>query len=125
MELAKSHGIAFFIVGHVTKDGKIAGPKLLEHMVDTVLNFEGDRITSYNVCYTKLLRPFTADRDGFVMGEGAGIVILEELETAKARGAKIYAEVVGYGETCDAYHITAPAEGGEGGARAIKSYNFV
>lgn len=77
--------------------------------------------TEYNDAPDKACRPFDEGRDGFVIAEGSGIVVLEEYEHAKKRGAKIYAEVIGYGMSGDAYHITSPAENGDGGFRAMKA----
>ncbi|WP_059173011.1 beta-ketoacyl-ACP synthase II [Bacillus sp. FJAT-27445] len=115
-----SIGDAFKVIQRGDADAMVTGGTEAPITKMAVAGFCANTALSTNPDPATASRPFDKNRDGFVMGEGAGIVVLEELEHAKARGAKIYAEVVGYAATGDAYHITAPAPGGEGGVRAMK-----
>ncbi len=114
-----SIGDAFKVIQRGDADVMISGGAEAPITQLSVAGFTANTALTTNPDAATASRPFDKNRDGFVIGEGAGIVILEEYEHAKARGAKIYAEVVGYGSTGDAHHITAPAEGGEGAARAM------
>ena len=116
-----SIGEAFKIIQRGDADAMITGgtEAPITHMA--IAGFSASRALSTNDDKETACRPFQEGRDGFVMGEGAGIVVIESLDSAKARGAEIYAEIVGYGSTGDAYHITAPAPEGEGGSRAMQA----
>ena len=115
-----SIGEAFHAIKDGYADAIIAGGAEAVVARLTIAGFQNMKALSTNPDPNKASRPFDKDRDGFVMGEGAGMLILEEYEHAKARGAKIYAEFAGYGNTCDAHHVTAPDPEGAGLARAIE-----
>lgn len=117
---ASSIGDAFRVVQKGDTDIMVAGGTEACITGMTVAGFSNMTALSTNPDPKTASRPFDKNRDGFVIGEGAGVVILEELEHALARSAKIYGELVGYGATGDAYHITTPAPNGEGGGRAMK-----
>ncbi|SDQ88444.1 3-oxoacyl-[acyl-carrier-protein] synthase II [Virgibacillus subterraneus] len=117
---ANSIGDAFKAIERGDADYIIAGGTEAPITNMAFAGFSSAKALSTNEDPKKASRPFDLDRDGFVMGEGAGILILETLESAQERGAHIYGEIVGYGATGDAYHITAPAENGEGAARAMQ-----
>ena len=115
-----SIGDAFKAIQRGDADAMVTGGAEAPITKMAVAGFCANTALSTNPDQNSASRPFDKDRDGFVIGEGAGVIVLEELEYAQKRGAKIYAEIIGYGSTGDAYHITAPAPGGEGGARAMK-----
>lgn len=115
-----SIGDAFKVIQRGDADAMITGGAEAPITKMAVAGFCANTALSTNPDPNTASRPFDVNRDGFVIGEGAGIIILEDLEFAQKRGATIYCEIVGYGSTGDAYHITAPAPGGEGGARAMK-----
>jgi len=116
-----SIGEAFKIIQRGAADAMITGgtEAPITHMA--LAGFSASRALSTNDDKETACRPFQEGRDGFIMGEGAGILVIESLESAQTRGAQIYAEIVGYGSTGDAYHITAPAPEGEGGSRAMQA----
>ncbi len=115
-------GFALDMIRAGRADVMIAGGTEATILEFTVGGFMKEKAlaTKFNDCPEKACRPFNIDRDGFVMGEGAAVLILETEEHAKARGAKVYAELAGYGASCDAYHITAPDPSGDGAVKAIE-----
>lgn len=114
-------GEGYRLVKHGYQDAALVGGSEASINDLSVAGFTNIKALSQSTDKNRASIPFDKERNGFVMGEGAGLLMLEELEHAKARGAKIYAEIVGYGASSDAYHITSPAPGGEGGARAMKN----
>jgi len=118
-----SHAIAdaFMIVQRGSADIMFCGGSEAPITIMSIAGFNSARaISTWNDRYTEASRPFDKDRNGFVMGEGGGTIVIEEYEHAIKRGANIYAEIIGIGLTADAYHITAPAPGGEGAVRSMR-----